>query len=192
MAQKTEPHDGAQGSGQRDDNTPTDTPATTKSQRTKYVRKVQATPIYCSLLSPIRRRMVEKDFTFARLDDRSGLNDGHSAHCFAPDSPSGRQARWETLQLIIEALWPGGVVITIDPAKPDPLSALSDRTVTREMVHWRLSQHFKTLGSLGGKATVERHGQGRQGKAWLRERGRKGAAVANAKRRAAIEQETQS
>src|SRR5450759_4667795 len=44
-------------------------------------------------------------FNFLTLRDRaaSGLNDGHYSHCLHVDRPSGRQARWETLQLVVSA-----------------------------------------------------------------------------------------
>src|SRR4051812_30572535 len=115
MAQKTEPHDGAQGSGQRDDNTPTDNPAITKLQRTKYRRKVQSTALYRALVAELENRRGTLGLSLAQVDDLSGLNDGHYSHLITPDTPNGRQARWETLQLAVDALYKSGFSIALVP-----------------------------------------------------------------------------
>jgi hypothetical protein len=52
----------------------------------------------------MRRR--ELGWTFAKLDEVSGLQQGHSAKCWHPDTPSGRQATWMILQLVCDAMFP--------------------------------------------------------------------------------------
>jgi hypothetical protein len=68
-------------------------------------------------------------FNFLTLRDRaaSGLNDGHYSHCLHVDRPSGRQARWETLQLVVSALFPGGFDVEIKHKAGDPLTAENHR-----------------------------------------------------------------
>jgi hypothetical protein len=43
------------------------------------------------------------------VDDAAGLHDGFYSKLLHADRPSGRQVRWETLQLVITALFPAGL-----------------------------------------------------------------------------------
>ncbi|MBP2290761.1 hypothetical protein [Azospirillum rugosum] len=50
-----------------------------------------------------------------KLDDRAGANDGYFAKILHADTPSGRQAGWEMLDLYAQALFPGGVSAALAP-----------------------------------------------------------------------------
>lgn len=50
-----------------------------------------------------------------QVDDAAGTQDGHFAKCLHADRPSGRQAQWSTLALLMGALYPEGFDVTITP-----------------------------------------------------------------------------
>lgn len=54
----------------------------------------------------------------AELDDRAGTNDGYFAKCLHADTPSGRQAGWDMLDLFAQALFPAGARVALAPALP--------------------------------------------------------------------------
>jgi hypothetical protein len=79
-------------------------------------RRVQpATEIYRQVVWEIRKHIRLSGMTMQDCDDKSGLNDGHVAHMLHPDTAHGRQAKWETLQTLLEAVFPDGFRIKINP-----------------------------------------------------------------------------
>ena len=53
------------------------------------------------------------------MDEKSGAQSGYFAKAFNPDTPSGRIARWETLQWLIDAMYPDrGYRVFLVPDKP--------------------------------------------------------------------------
>jgi hypothetical protein len=48
------------------------------------------------------------DRSAMEVDDAAGLQDGFYSKLLHADRPSDRQVRWETLQLVITALFPAG------------------------------------------------------------------------------------
>jgi hypothetical protein len=117
----------------------------------------QPTALYCAVIAEMERRRLELGWPMWQLDDKAGTQDGYYAKCLYPGTPSGKRARWETLQLIVDALFPQGVNVTIEPThKGDMRSAVSiDKGVNTNAVmvrHWRHSQFFRALGAKGGKA----------------------------------------
>jgi hypothetical protein len=67
-----------------------------------------AVPVYRALLLECERRRQQLNWPMWVVDDRAGTQDGYYAKALHADRPSGRQARWETLSLIVTALWPAG------------------------------------------------------------------------------------
>jgi hypothetical protein len=67
------------------------------------------TPLYRSLLLAIERRRRQLGWPSSYLDDRAGTQDGYFQKILHADAPSGRCARWETLQLVVDALFPDGI-----------------------------------------------------------------------------------
>jgi hypothetical protein len=61
----------------------------------------------------VERRRVQLGFTFIDVDNLAGLNDGYLAKMMWPDTRTGRIAGWNTLQLVIEALFPKGFEVII-------------------------------------------------------------------------------
>jgi hypothetical protein len=78
----------------------------------------QSTALYRTLIDQIQDRITHVGWTMERCDDAAGLQDGYTAKLLHPDTPSGRMARWETLQLLIDALFPGGMNALVLPRWP--------------------------------------------------------------------------
>lgn len=77
----------------------------------KISRITPATALYKATVAQIRVRIKELGLTMWQCDDKAGLQDGYTAKLLNPDTPSGRQAGWDTLQLLVDALWPDGFEI---------------------------------------------------------------------------------
>lgn len=71
------------------------------------------TAFYAAVTAALDRRIRVLRWTMKTCDDRSGLQDGFTAKLLHAESPGGRQCRWETLQLLVDALYPSGVKVVI-------------------------------------------------------------------------------
>jgi hypothetical protein len=87
----------------------------------------RATPVYRALLLECERRRQQLGLAMWQVDDASGLNDGHYAHCLHVDRVSGRQAQWKTIHLIVMALWPQGFDLQMTNKPGGALSAEDHR-----------------------------------------------------------------
>ena len=76
-----------------------------------------ASALYRMLMMELERRRLALGWPMWKLDDKAGTQDGYYAKCLYPDTPSGRQARWETLQLLIDALWPEGFQLALQSSE---------------------------------------------------------------------------
>lgn len=90
-----------------------------------------ATAIYRSIMLEIERRRLALGMPHWQVNDAAGTQDGYFAKMMLPDTPSGRQASWETLQLVIDALFPDGFEVIIRPTKDGALSADDQRRKMR-------------------------------------------------------------
>lgn len=118
-----------------------------------------STQIYRELMAALEGRRVELGLSMATVNDMSGLQDGFFAKMIFPDTPSGRQARWETVQLAVEALFGRGFTVNI-VADADENRRLAGAPVVdenassnaRKIRHWRHTKHFVELGRKGAIA----------------------------------------
>ena len=117
----------------------------------------RAVPVYRALLLECERRRQELGWSMWQVDDAAGLNDGHFAHCLAVDRPSGRQARWETLNLIISALWPRGIDLQITHKTGGNLTAedMTRKIRFAQADNCRLSRR-KLMSELGKRGAAAR------------------------------------
>ena len=122
-----------------------------------------STGIYRALMMALEGRRVELGLSMAAVNDLSGVNDGYYAKMIYPDTPSGRQARWEQVHDVVEALFGAGFTLQIiaDEDENRRLRAApriddSASGSARKIRHWRHTRHFKELGVLGAKARNER------------------------------------
>jgi hypothetical protein len=120
----------------------------------------KATPLYRAIMLELERRRQQLGVPMWQLDDLGGTQDGYFGKALHADRPSGRQARWETLHLIISALFPGGFDVLI---KPKPGELLTPE-VQRLKVKYAAADHcprarrdlMRELGRRGGIARRER------------------------------------
>lgn len=90
-----------------------------------------ATPIYRSIMLEIERRRLALGLPHWQVNDVAGTQDGYFAKMLLADTPSGRQASWETLQLVVDALFPEGFEVEIKPRKDGSMSADDQRRKMR-------------------------------------------------------------
>jgi len=75
------------------------------------------TGIYRAVMLECERRRDALGLPMAKFDEYAGLSDRYYAKALHADAPSGRQAQWGTLQIIVDALFPAGFDLEIR-AKP--------------------------------------------------------------------------
>lgn len=118
-----------------------------------------STAVYRALMQVLEGRRVELGLSMATVNDMAGLQDGYFSKMIYPDTPSGRQARWEQVELAFEALFGRGYDIRIIPGD-EPNRVLESALCSKmnpsanavNIRHWRHKKHFQVLGSSGGKA----------------------------------------
>jgi hypothetical protein len=130
---------------------------TTKSDGGNRTRP--STAIYRIIMVEFERQRLARGLSMAQVDDLAGTNDGHYGHMIYPDSPTGRQARWETVQEVAEALFGKGFEVKILGSISGEPSALAlDKGASSNALknrHWRHSKHFADLGRRGGLARAK-------------------------------------
>jgi hypothetical protein len=65
--------------------------------------------LYLEIVQALDARRRRLGWTCEQLDDAAGAQDRYWAKALHPDTPSGRQAGWDMLQLYADALFPAGV-----------------------------------------------------------------------------------
>lgn len=112
----------------------------------------KATPIYRAILLECERRRQELGWSMWQVDDAAGLQDGHYGKCLHADRPSGRQAQWPTVHLIVTALFPEGFDVQLTRKPGGAMSAEGCRTKIRFAAadHDRISRR-KLMSELGRK-----------------------------------------
>src|SRR4030088_1324649 len=76
-----------------------------------------ATNIYRSLMFEIERRRLALGFPMEKFSEFAGLSDRYYSKALFADEPSGRQAQWSTLEVMVQALFPHGYDLELR-AKP--------------------------------------------------------------------------
>jgi len=72
-------------------------------------------PFYMAVMLEIERRRLQLNISMQEVCDRSGVADYFYSKALHASTPSGRQARWSTLQDIVDALFPEGYDVVIKP-----------------------------------------------------------------------------
>jgi hypothetical protein len=115
-----------------------------------------SSPIYRIIMVEFERQRLARGLSMAQVDDLAGTQDGFYSRMIYPDTPYGRQARWETVQDVADALFGRGFEVNIvGPeagirAAPSIEKGASSNALRNR--HWRHTKHFSMLGSLGAKA----------------------------------------
>ena len=73
---------------------------------TEKLRCTPSTALYRQIIDCLKVRKEELGWSFWQLDEKSGAQSGYAAKAFNPDTPSGRMSQWQTLQWLIDAMYP--------------------------------------------------------------------------------------
>jgi hypothetical protein len=91
------------------------------------------TSIYRGIMLECERRRQSLGLAMWKVDELAGTQDGYYAKAVHADAASGRQAQWETLQDIIDALFPSGVDVVIRPGSDSMHTAVSFQNKLRHV-----------------------------------------------------------
>jgi hypothetical protein len=117
-------------------------------------------PFFRAIMLELERQRLSRGLSMQEICDHSGLADYYYSKALHASTPSGRQARWDSLQDLVDALFPAGYDVIIRPkagmrlsaadlrCKIKSAAALTDRKSQREFM--------RELGRLGGVARRER------------------------------------
>jgi hypothetical protein len=85
------------------------------------------TPVYRQTVAAVERLFLATGAPQEKAAEFAGLPDRYLAKMFHPDSPSGKQASWATLQRVLDVVAADGFTLTIE-ARPGPIfDALSHK-----------------------------------------------------------------
>jgi len=153
----------------------------------------RAVPVYRALLLECERRRQQLNLPMWELDEISGVQSGHYAKCLHADRPSGRQAQWKTLHLIVTALFPAGFDLQLKH-KPGGILTAENHWLKVKFAasdHDRLARRalMSELGKRGAAARMAKLTSGKRIK--IAKRASRAAAIKRSERAAARAQ-TQS
>jgi hypothetical protein len=118
-----------------------------------------SSPIYRIIMVEFERQRLARGLSMAQVDDLAGCQDGYYSRMLYPDTPFGRQARWETVQDVADALFGRGFEVKILGSIGGEPSALAlDKGASSNALknrHWRHTKHFAELGRRGGLARAK-------------------------------------
>lgn len=81
--------------------------------------------LYAAVIWELRKQIMARGLTMQECDDLSGNQDGHTAKLLHPETKSGRQGDWETLERLAIAVYGRGFKLRMASAKPIMLSGPS-------------------------------------------------------------------
>ena len=115
-----------------------------------------STAIYRIIMVEFERQRLARGLSMAQVYDLAGTQDGFYSRMIYPDTPHGRQSRWETVQDVADALFGRGFELQLTGPEGCILAAPSiEKGASSNALknrHWRHTKHFRVLGSLGAKA----------------------------------------
>jgi hypothetical protein len=111
------------------------------------------------MMLEIERRRRQLGISMDTLSDLAGFADRFYSKALHPDTPSGRQSRWETVQEMMDAIFPEGFDIEIRP-KPGGCMSADDlrRKVQFAGADANPITRRKLMAALGRKGALARHG----------------------------------
>jgi hypothetical protein len=106
----------------------------------------------------LERRRLDLGWPMWQVDERAGLQDGYYAKLLWTDTKSGRQAGWEVLQWVMEALGPAGFDFEIHWQSAPMLCAQSmRRAVHAAVVHFDTTAQRKHMRELSSRSRKTKH-----------------------------------
>jgi len=117
-----------------------------------------ATNIYRSLMFEIERRRLALGFPIEKFSEFAGLSDRYYSKALFADEPSGRQAQWSTLEVMVQALFPHGYELRAKPGAVIDATNLKAKLLQLRAHHDPRSQRelMSELGKKGGRARAVR------------------------------------
>jgi hypothetical protein len=116
------------------------------------------TAIYRSLMLELERRRVALGWSMEKFNEYAGLPDGYYNKAVSMDAPSGKQAQWSTVQLMVDALFYSGFDLEI---RPKPGAVMSEDNLKAKLLQLRppgrvfsQRQLMSELGKKGAKKGV--------------------------------------
>jgi transcriptional regulator with XRE-family HTH domain len=118
-------------------------------------------PFYRAIMLEMERQRLARGLSMQETCDRAGVADYYWSKALHASTPTGRQAKWETLQDLLDALFPEGADVIIKPKVGMRLSAadlrckikfaaaLTDSKSQRELM--------SELGKRGAAARLEKY-----------------------------------
>jgi hypothetical protein len=98
---------------------------------------MSAPPIYLATILEIERRRLARGIPMEQMSDLMGTAERSYAKLLYPDTASGRQARWETIQLAVSTLFPDGFELRLDAVECEMLCAHGTKQkILAEAAHW--------------------------------------------------------
>ncbi len=116
-------------------------------------RLVPASAVYVALTAQIHDRIRKLGIPMWQCDDLSGVQDGYTAKMLHPDTPSGRQAGWATLDLLMAAIYPDGFDLIVRPR--DGSRSLKLMPPRSQTVDARERAIMQKMGRRGGLKAAE-------------------------------------
>jgi hypothetical protein len=95
------------------------------------------TAIYRALMLEIERRRLQLGWTMEEVCAVAGVQDRYYPKMLYVDEPSGRQARWETIEILMLTLFPDGYDMKLEAREGGMLTAM------------RMRHHIKHSGPPG-------------------------------------------
>lgn len=115
--------------------------------------------VYRAIVFAIEKQRVSLGVSMAQVNEIAGVPDGYYAKMLYPDTPSGRQAQWQQVQDVIEALFGADFALQITPSEAENRRVTSAPIIDKGMStnalqnrHWRHRKHFVELGKKGAAA----------------------------------------
>lgn len=113
-----------------------------------------ATPVYQSLMLEAERRRQQLGVSMERFSEFAGLPDRAYSKMLWVTSKDRKQASWESVQRVVDALFPDGFDIVLKARKGPQLDILSAKFKARfgAAFHDRrvLREHMSEIGKAGG------------------------------------------
>ena len=102
----------------------------------------------------VERRRLQLGWPAWLVEKQSGVQDGYYFKMVYAETPSGRNAGWQTLQLVIDALWPDGVGVRLlgaavsdDQSLRERINATSRRYRRRNREQYKIPSHLRDFAS---------------------------------------------
>ena len=123
----------------------------------------QATGIYLAIMLEVERRRQALGFPMEKFSEYAGLPERYYSKALHPDTASGRQAQWGTLQIIIDALFPAGFDVVI---KPRAGAAMNGDSLKAKLLRLQAAKDPKCqrelMRELAGRVSPEARKAGRR------------------------------